>query len=106
MRKDVLVRMPPELKQRLAEEVAARGSNLNDVAVGILAARFAVPFTGTGRRGAPPRATGDVLLRMPVELKDRLARRAAERRRNVNDLIVETLARGLGKDTMAHENGK
>jgi myo-inositol-1-phosphate synthase len=100
------VRMPAQLKERLAEEVAARGSNLNDVAVGILASRFAVPFTASGRKGAPPRGTGDVLLRMPAELKDRLSRRATERRRNVNDLIVETLAGGLGKDTMATENGK
>ncbi|MEX2646128.1 MAG: inositol-3-phosphate synthase [Gaiellaceae bacterium] len=106
MRKEVLVRMPAELKQRLAQEVAARGSNLNDVAVGILASRFAFPFTGTGRKGAPPRGHGDVLLRMPAELKDRLARRASERRRNVSDLIVETLSQGLGKDTMASTNGK
>jgi myo-inositol-1-phosphate synthase len=106
VRKEVLVRLPSELKEQLAGEVAARGSNLNDVAVGILASRFAVPFTGTGRKGAPPRATGDVLLRMPAELKDRLSRRASERKRNVNDLIVETIASGLGKDTMAQENGK
>ena len=98
--------MPAELKQRLAEEVATRGSNLNDVAVGILASRHAVPFTGTGRKGAPPRGRGDVLLRMPAELKERLGRRASERRRTVNDLIVETLAEGLGKDTMASTNGK
>jgi myo-inositol-1-phosphate synthase len=106
MRKDVLVRMPAELKERLAREVAARGSNLNDVAVGILASRFAVPFAGTGRKGAPPGHRGDVLLRMPAELKERLSRRASERRRNVNELIVETLAQGLGKDTMASTNGK
>jgi myo-inositol-1-phosphate synthase len=106
MRRTVLVRMPAELKQRLAEEVAAGGGNLNDVAVGILASRLAVPFTGTGRKGAPPRGRGDVLLRMPAELKDRLGRRASERGRTVNDLIVETLAQGLGKDTMASTNGK
>lgn len=72
--------MPAELKQKLAEEVAARGSNLNDVAVGILASRFAVPFAGTGRKGAAPRGHGDVLLRMPGELKEKLARRASERK--------------------------
>ncbi|MEX2210199.1 MAG: Arc family DNA-binding protein, partial [Gaiellaceae bacterium] len=106
MRREVLVRLPAELKQRLAQEVAARGANLNDVAVGILASRFAVSYTGTGRKGAPPRGRGDVLLRMPAELKDKLARRATERKRNVNDLIVETLEQGLGKDTMAQSNGK
>src|SRR3954447_9802937 len=95
-RTSVLVRMPPRLKRRLAEEVAARGESLNDVAVGLLASRFAVPYVPTGRRGTGPRPQGDVLLRMPPELKERLARRASERRRNTNDLIVETLAEGLG----------
>src|ERR671918_582513 len=106
MRKNVLVRMPTELKQRLAEEVAARGSNLNDVAVGILASRFGVPFTGSGRKGAPPRGRGDVLLRMPPELKDKLHRGAGERRRSASDLIVECLSAGLGKEPMASTNGK
>src|SRR5919108_92040 len=69
--------MPGELKQRLAAEVADRSSNLNDVAVGILASRFAVPFEPSGRKGVPPKGAGDVLLRMPAELKDRLQTRAA-----------------------------
>ncbi|HSP73992.1 MAG TPA: hypothetical protein VLN26_16575, partial [Gaiellaceae bacterium] len=107
-RTSVLVRMPQELKRRLAEEVAARGSSLNDVAVGILASRFAVHYAPTGRTGSAPRSSGDVLLRMPLELKDKLARRASERRKNTNDLIVETLSAGLGpnrEEPMAPENG-
>jgi myo-inositol-1-phosphate synthase len=107
-RSDVLVRMPAELKRRLAQEVERRGASLNDVAVAILASRFAVSFQPSGRRGAAPRAKGDVLLRMPVELKEKLARRASERRRTANDLIVETLAEGLGlqrKESMS-TNGK
>ena len=98
--------MPRGLKRRLAEEVARRGSNLNDVAVGLLASRFAVPFEPTGRTGSVKRDGGSVLLRMPRELKDKLSARAAERKRNVNDLIVETLSERLGKDTMASRNGK
>jgi len=98
--------MPAELKHRLAEEVAARGRSLNDVAVGLLATRFAVPFEPSGRAGKAPTSEGPVLLRMPAELKDKLAARAAQRTRNVNDLIVETLAERLGKDTMASTNGK
>src|ERR671938_40507 len=43
---------------------------------------------------------------MPPELKQKLSARAAERRRNVNDLIVETLSERLGKDTMTSSNGK
>jgi myo-inositol-1-phosphate synthase len=105
-RKNVLVRMPRELKRRLAEEVGRRGGNLNDVAVGFLASRFAVAFEPTGRRGTVKREGSSVLLRMPRELKDKLSARAAERKRNVNDLIVETLSERLGKDTMASRNGK
>ena len=44
---------------------------------------------------------------MPPELKDKLAARAAQRKRNVNDLIVETLSERLGgKEPMASTNGK
>jgi myo-inositol-1-phosphate synthase len=95
-RKDVLVRMPGELKERLAAEVADRRSNLNDIAVGILASRFAVPFEPTGRKGSPPKGAGDVLLRMPAELKERLQQRATERRTTTNELINEMLAERLG----------
>jgi len=108
-RKDVLVRMPEELRRRLDDEVAARGTNLNDVAVEILASRFGLLFEPTGRRATPRAGGGDVLLRLPPELKALLARRAAERRRTANDLIVETLAERLGGatrgETMASTNG-
>jgi myo-inositol-1-phosphate synthase len=107
-RSDVLVRMPMELKRRLAHEVEARGSNLNDVAVEILASRFAIPFQGSGRRGGRPSGKGDVLLRMPPELKERLTQRARERKRTTNQLIVESLAEAFDdsrKDTMASSNG-
>ncbi len=105
----MLVRIPEELKRRLADEVAARESSLNDVAVEILAARFGVPYEPTGRRGKPTPAGREVLLRMPRALKDKLRRRADERKGTTNDLIVETLAERLGltsrKDTMAFKNG-
>jgi myo-inositol-1-phosphate synthase len=98
--------MPGELKSRLADEVGRTGRSLNDVAVGILASRFAVPFEPSGRAGKAPGGGGSVLLRMPAELKDRLAARAVQRKRNVNDLIVETLSERLGKEPMASTNGK
>jgi myo-inositol-1-phosphate synthase len=108
-RKTVFVRLPAELKQRLAEEVSRTGRSLNDIAVGLLAASVAVRFEPSGRPGQQPREGREVLLRMPPELKDRLARRAAERRRNTNELIVETLSERLGltrEDAMASTNGK
>jgi myo-inositol-1-phosphate synthase len=106
----VLVRMPAELKRRLTKEVMARESNLNDVAVEILASRFALPYEPSGRRSVP-RTAGPVLLRLPPALKERLVTRARERKRTTNDLIVETLAKRLGldqtgrKESMASQNG-
>jgi len=108
-RTNILVRLPDPLKRRLADEVSSGKGSLNDVAVGILAKRFGVPFERSGRAGSRPKATGDVLLRMPRELKDKIARRASERRRSTTDLIVETLSERLGltrKDTMTSTNGR
>ena len=99
--------MPGELKRLLSDEVRRSGHSLNDVAVGILASRYAVPFDPSGRAGKEPGKSGSVLLRMPSELKDKLAARAVQRKRNVNDLIVETLNERLGgKEPMASTNGK
>jgi myo-inositol-1-phosphate synthase len=98
--------MPRELKQLLAGEVRRSGRSLNDVAVGILASRFAVPFEPSGRPGKEPGKSGSVLLRMPAELKETLAARAAQRKRKLNDLIVETLSERLGKEPMSTTNGK
>ncbi len=107
-RSDVLVRMPATLKRRLVREVEARGGNLNDLAVEILASRFAIPFQGSGRQAGRPSPKGDVLLRMPAELKAKLTRRARERKRTTNQLIVETLSEQLDntrKEQMASKNG-
>src|SRR3954468_17305673 len=111
-RRDVLVRMPAGLKRNLAREVEASEGSLNDIAVGILASRFAVPFEPSGRKGSPPKSRGDVLLRMPAALKEKLQTRAAERGRGTNDLIVEILGERLTpadpskrEERMASRNG-
>jgi myo-inositol-1-phosphate synthase len=100
--------MPGELKRLLTDEVRSSGRSLNDVAVGILASRYAVPFEPSGRAGREPGDGRSVLLRMPAELKDKLAARAAERKRTVNDIVVETLGDGLGKESpmASTTNGK
>jgi myo-inositol-1-phosphate synthase len=106
--------MPTELKRRLADEVARRGGNLNDVAVGILADRFSVPVSRTGRRSVAAGASGVVVLRMPDELKQRIRREAVELDMNVNQVIIETLADELGlslgderrKEPMAQTDGR
>jgi myo-inositol-1-phosphate synthase len=103
----MLVRLPPPLKRALAREVARRGRTMNDVAVGILAARFGVSFTPSGRKGSLPGGGGAVLLRLPPELKRRLVAEAQASARTANGLVIDTLAEELErKDPMAETNGK
>ncbi len=105
--------MPGSLKRALVREVARRESNLNDVAVALLAERLGVPFTPSGRRRkAIPGAAGAVVLRMPPELRRELKAAARRRKLNVNDLVLLTLSDALEvpfasnrKDTMASTNG-
>ena len=81
--------MPGSLKRALVREVARRESNLNDVAVALLAERFGIPFAPSGRRRkAIPGAAGAVVLRMPPELRRELKAAARRRKLNVNDLVL------------------
>ena len=88
--------MPAQLKRRLVHETEARASNLNDVAVGILADRFGMPYDGSGRRSPAAGTSGVVLLRLPPGLKRRIQLEAFERGGNTNDVILETLSERLG----------
>jgi myo-inositol-1-phosphate synthase len=105
--------MPPAIKHALVREVARRGSNLNDVAVELLAERHGIPFSASGRRRRViPGTAGAVVLRMPAKLRTALKASARERGQNVNDLVLATLADALAipfvsnrKDTMASTNG-
>ena len=104
------MRVPPELKRRLAHEVARGGKSMNDLAVGILGRRFGVEVGESGRRSIPPGASGVVVLRMPDELKDRIKAEARSLDSTTNDVIVRTLSETLGvrsrKEAMAATNGK
>ena len=85
--------MPARVKRALVREVARRESNLNDVAVALLAERFGVPFSPSGRRRKViPGAAGAVVLRMPPELRRELKAAARRRKLNVNDLVLLTLS--------------
>jgi myo-inositol-1-phosphate synthase len=105
--------MPPPLKGALVRETARRGSNVNDVAVGILANEFDVPFSQSGRRRKVLAGSSPVLLlRLPQELKDAIHAEASRRDSNANDVILAALTDGLGiprvgkrKDIMAETNG-
>ena len=105
--KSILVRMSPTLKRRLGREVARRESTLNDIAVQILAERYQLEFEPSGRKGNPPGDTGDVLLRVPPAVKQRLDEDSHEQGISTNQLIVEALSERLlpRKEPMAQQNG-
>ena len=106
--------MPSALKRALVREVARRGGNLNDLATGILAERFGVPHSPTGRRSPLAGASGVTLLRMPEALKAAIDAEAARTGAHANDVILQVLADELeipfqsnsGKEPMASTNGK
>jgi myo-inositol-1-phosphate synthase len=88
--------MPAPLKGRLIQAAETQDSNVNDVAVGMLADRFGVSYQGSGRRGGAAGSSGVVLLRLPPALKRRIQLEAFERGSNTNDVILETLSERLG----------
>ena len=90
------MRMPFSLKGALVREVARLGGSLNDVATGMLAERFGVSFTPSGRKSPLPGPSPVVLLRMPPELKREIQAEAFRRGSNTNDLILASLADELG----------
>ncbi|MFN8185970.1 MAG: inositol-3-phosphate synthase [Gaiellales bacterium] len=98
--------MPQALKGALVREVARRNGNLNDVATGILAERFGVDYRPTGRRSPLAGSSGVALLRMPVQLKERIRIEALAAGTNVNDVIVSTLAEELGVPGNARRRGR
>jgi len=109
--------MPAPLKGALVREAARRGSNVNDVAAGILAEEFGVEYIPSGRRRKVLAGSSPVLLlRVPQELKDEIHAEATRTGSHVNDVILAALVDGLGipsqqrterrrKDTMATTNG-
>ena len=105
--------MPASLKGALVRETARRKSNVNDVAVGILADAFDVDYTPSGRsRKVLAGGSPVILLRVPQELKDEIEAEARRTEASANDVILASLANGLGipigttrKELMATRNG-
>ena len=99
--------MPAPLKGALVRETARRGSNVNDVAAGILADEFGVTYTPTGRRRKVLAGSSPVLLlRVPQELKDEIHAEASRRDSNANDVILAALADGLGVPAVSNRKGR
>jgi myo-inositol-1-phosphate synthase len=89
------VRAPLSLKRALIRETARRGVSLNDVAVGLLAEEFGVPYRPSGRRSALPGASPVLLLRMPPDLKHAIEKEAGRAGSSSNDVILRALANAL-----------
>ncbi len=70
--------------------------SLNDVAVGLLAEAFRVPYTPSGRKSPLPGASPVVLLRVPADLKFEIDAEARRKESSANDVILAALADGLG----------
>src|SRR5690348_12514087 len=113
-RMGVLVRAPSSLKQALVRETARRQASLNDVAVGLLADSFSIPYRPTGRKSPLPGPSPVVLLRMPTELRDAIHTESARSGETFNDVVLRSLANELGvpfasnrrrKEPMATTNG-
>jgi myo-inositol-1-phosphate synthase len=99
--------MPAPLKGALVRETARRGSNVNDVAVGILAEEFGVAYEPSGRRRKVLAGSSPVLLlRVSQELKSEIRAEASRRDSNANDVILAALADGLGVPSVSNRKGK
>src|SRR6476660_925476 len=99
--------MPAPLKGALVRETARLTSNVNDVAVGILADEFGISYTPSGRRRKVLAGSSPVLLlRVPQELKDAIHAEASRRDSNANDVILAALADGLGVPPVTNRRRK
>lgn len=58
----------PELRARLVADAQEQGTNLTEVAVGILCRRYSVAYEPNGRRANPKADDGVLNLRLPVRL--------------------------------------
>lgn len=81
------------VRARLATDASEQGASINDVATGILADHFHVPFEGTGRRspGAHKTEDGQVLLRVPPTLWRKVHVAAVDRsKREVVEAVLRS----------------
>ena len=87
--------MPADIKAAVIAAAADEG--MNDYIVNVIATRFGVPFTPTGRSATvAPGPTGDVVLRLPASLHRDLAVEAARRNGTMRGIVIATLAHHFG----------
>lgn len=99
MTEHMIVRgIPAPLKRKIAKRVKQRGSNLNEVAVEVLARAFAVDYEPVGRKApAPIGKYPNLVLDVPAELKERIAAEAFETDQTIRNVVVRILADEFGE---------
>jgi hypothetical protein len=95
--KQKIVTFAPRLKRALIAAVERDGTNMNDVAVAVLAERFNCKFepSGMSTPGLDPRIARTGLL-LPADLKRKIRIEAARRDVYDNALIVQVLEEHFG----------
>lgn len=84
------------LKERLAADADERGSSINDLAVGILADRFRVEFSRSGRRSPGFRGSRVGAYRMPLALWQAIGHEATNQQTTKKAVVAVTLAEHYG----------
>jgi hypothetical protein len=85
--------MPLPLKRWLAAGAAATRTNMNDIAVAVLAHRYEIPYMTSGVEAtrAPGDSTALVTLMMPRELRRAINIEAAELETSASRLVIDIL---------------
>jgi hypothetical protein len=94
--REMYLRLDDAIKAALVADVRARGSNMNAVAVGILADNFAVPYSPTSRHATPGTESNNVLLTMPYKLKRKIGQAALNAEKSESEIAQRVLAEHYG----------
>lgn len=95
----LLVRnIPQRLKGKIARAVRDSGRSMNDVLVEILAAKYGVEFTPSGRKAGSREvgASGTIMLYMPSELRDAIDLDAQASGESVRNTVAKVLSERFG----------
>lgn len=88
--------VPEELRPKLVADAEAAGSNLTEVVLQILAARYRVAYEPNGRRTAPSKNGEELNLRLPWPLKTAIGASANENGTTLQDEIRASLSAHYG----------
>lgn len=87
---------PPDLRPLIVAEAEGAGSNVTDVVVGILAAKYRVPFEPSGRKTAASPDGEELNLRLPWPLKTAIGAAANVNGHSLQRQILADLSEHYG----------